>query len=120
MCGYERMNTVGALYKNARQLPTRVLNMKSPLDVAAASRHGFTADTPQLGFPAATTATGSTDPPGSAQAADDELKKTRRYRIAALAYSIAEARGFEAGKDEEDWLRAEAEVDAQDAGRSQL
>lgn len=36
----------------------------------------------------------------------------RQQMIAEAAYHRAEARGFEPGHDEEDWLAAEAEVDA--------
>jgi hypothetical protein len=39
--------------------------------------------------------------------------KPRAARIAELAYFKAEKRGFAPGHEEEDWLAAEAEVDAQ-------
>jgi len=38
--------------------------------------------------------------------------ETRRAMIAHAAYLRAERRGFTAGSEEEDWLAAEAEVDA--------
>ena len=38
--------------------------------------------------------------------------ETRRAMIAQAAYLRAERRGFTAGGEEEDWLAAEAEVDA--------
>ena len=38
--------------------------------------------------------------------------ETRRAMIAQAAYLRAERRGFTAGSEEEDWLAAEAEVDA--------
>ena len=40
--------------------------------------------------------------------------KPRAVRIAELAYFKAEKRGFAPGHEEEDWLAAEAEVDAQE------
>jgi hypothetical protein len=39
--------------------------------------------------------------------------KPRAARIAEIAYYKAEKRGFEPGHEQEDWLAAEAEVDAQ-------
>lgn len=39
--------------------------------------------------------------------------KPRAARIAEIAYFKAEKRGFEPGHEAEDWLAAEAEVDAQ-------
>ena len=39
--------------------------------------------------------------------------KPREQLIAELAYFKAQRRGFEPGHEEEDWLAAEAEVDAQ-------
>ena len=36
----------------------------------------------------------------------------RQQRIATIAYYKAEARGFEPGYEMEDWLAAEAEIDA--------
>ncbi len=41
---------------------------------------------------------------------------TRHERIAVVAYELAEARGFAPGYEVEDWLIAESQVDAQDAG----
>jgi hypothetical protein len=38
--------------------------------------------------------------------------ETRQQLIATLAYSIAERRGFVPGNELDDWLQAEAEVDA--------
>lgn len=43
-----------------------------------------------------------------------------RERIAMVAYSMAETRGFEPGHDAEDWLRAQLHVNAQDAGINDL
>ena len=39
--------------------------------------------------------------------------KPRAARIAEIAYFKAEKRGFEPGHERDDWLAAEAEVDAQ-------
>jgi hypothetical protein len=41
--------------------------------------------------------------------------EARRERIAIAAYYLAEARGFAPGHEVEDWLLAQAQVDAQDA-----
>jgi hypothetical protein len=41
----------------------------------------------------------------------DEAERGRHALIEKRAYEIYEARGREPGMDEEDWLRAEAEVD---------
>lgn len=56
--------------------------------------------------------------PNTASENSDE----RHQRIAEAAYSRAEQRGFEPGKDVEDWLAAESELygdDGQHAGRGQ-
>lgn len=45
--------------------------------------------------------------PGTAIA---ENASERHQKISAAAYARAERRGFEPGKEEEDWLRAEAEL----------
>lgn len=37
--------------------------------------------------------------------------ETREQKIACLAYSMAEKRGFESGHEQEDWLEAEKVVD---------
>jgi len=49
--------------------------------------------------------------------ADDEA---RRQRIAEAAYRRAESRGFAPGAELEDWLQAEAEVDASSGGANQV
>jgi DUF2934 family protein len=38
--------------------------------------------------------------------------ETRRAMIAEAAYYIAERRGFGSGRDVEDWLRAEEQIDS--------
>ena len=43
----------------------------------------------------------------------------RQLRIAQAAYYIAERRGFAPGNELEDWLQAEAEVEAREAGALQ-
>lgn len=50
------------------------------------------------------------------QTAHERSAATRRDRIAVLAYLMSEARGFAPGHDAEDWLLAQAKVDAEDAG----
>jgi len=40
----------------------------------------------------------------------------REQRIAVRAHQLAEARGFAPGRELEDWLQAEREVDAQASG----
>jgi hypothetical protein len=48
----------------------------------------------------------------AAPAADDEGRAAARHaRIALAAYLRAEARGFEPGRELDDWLDAEREVD---------
>jgi hypothetical protein len=49
-------------------------------------------------------------PAAPAQQIDEE---ERRQMIAQAAYLRAEARAFQGGSAEEDWLAAEAEIDAQ-------
>jgi hypothetical protein len=43
----------------------------------------------------------------------ESYKEDRDYRIALRAYYKAEARGYEPGHEIQDWLDAEAEVDAE-------
>ena len=40
------------------------------------------------------------------------VPEQRQQRIAQVAYFIAERRGFAPGNEIEDWLKAEAEIDA--------
>jgi len=48
----------------------------------------------------------------SANASPDRISPEARERmIAAAAYTLAEQRGFQNGSPEDDWLRAEKEVD---------
>ncbi len=44
--------------------------------------------------------------------AEHVTEETRRAMIAEAAYFHAERRGFAAGNETQDWLRAEAEIDA--------
>ena len=54
-----------------------------------------------------------TQPKGnSAAIATNVTVETRRAMIAQAAYFHAERRGFAPGGEEQDWLKAEAEVDA--------
>jgi hypothetical protein len=43
--------------------------------------------------------------------------ESRHDRISTLAYYLSEARGFEPGHHEEDWLIAQSEIDAVDGTR---
>jgi hypothetical protein len=47
--------------------------------------------------------------------AHEMASAARRDRIAIAAYHLSAARGFEPGHDEEDWLEAQAAIDALDA-----
>jgi hypothetical protein len=58
--------------------------------------------------PGATLATGKIASSGSARRVTPE---TRREMIAERAYLRAEKRGFTPGKETEDWLAAEVEID---------
>jgi hypothetical protein len=49
------------------------------------------------------------------QSAHERSAAARKARIAEVAYYMAESRGFAPGHDAEDWLVAQAEVDAEDA-----
>ena len=55
-------------------------------------------------------------PPRSSGGAEDAARAAaapeRHEMIAVRAYFLAEARGFAAGCELDDWLRAEAEIDA--------
>jgi len=50
------------------------------------------------------------------QTAQEQSAALRRDRIAVAAYYMSEARGFKAGHDAEDWLLAQAQIDAMDEG----
>ncbi len=85
---------------------------------------GTSGDTPksnsyQLRLP---TANPDVEPPlrpaTSAQVALRRHEAWRRERIMLAAYYLAEQRGFEPGHEEEDWRRAEAQIDALDAAMS--
>jgi len=51
----------------------------------------------------------------SAQLAVQRNDAWRQERVATAAYYLAEKRGFAPGHEQEDWLLAEAQVDAADA-----
>jgi len=51
----------------------------------------------------------------SAQLAVQRTEAWRQERVATAAYYLAEKRGFAPGHETEDWLLAEAQVDATDA-----
>jgi hypothetical protein len=52
--------------------------------------------------------------PATAQLLQQHAASVRRERVACAAYYLAEKRGFEPGHEEEDWQRAESEIDALD------
>jgi AraC family transcriptional regulator len=54
------------------------------------------------------------------QIAHKRSAESRNDRIATLAYSMSEARSFEPGHDVEDWLLAQAQIDALDASSTLL
>jgi hypothetical protein len=49
------------------------------------------------------------------QSAHERSAQLRRVRIAVVAYTISEGRGFIAGHEAEDWVFAQAQVDLSDA-----
>lgn len=53
--------------------------------------------------------------PASAQLAVQRTEAWRQERIATAAYYLAEKRGFAPGHQQEDWLRAESQIDATDS-----
>lgn len=61
---------------------------------------------------AATPATNTTDATDVRFVGEQIGYRSRAERIAAIAYALAQDRGFEPGHEVEDWLRAEKEVDA--------
>ena len=67
------------------------------------------ARTPELSGEAVVTILESATLPAGAIRID---AATRRQLIAAEAYFIAERRGFEAGRELDDWIQAESIVDA--------
>jgi Protein of unknown function (DUF2934) len=82
--------------------PTRTTPTAPPAEKAAPSRRGAAA---KAGEGASKGVTG-------AAAGITVSIETRRAMIAQAAYLRAERRGFTGGGEEEDWLAAEAEVDA--------
>ena len=82
--------------------PTRTAPTAPPAEKAAQSR-GTTVKTGEGGVSKGVT---------GADAGINVSAETRRAMIAQAAYLRAERRGFSAGAEEEDWLAAEAEVDA--------
>ena len=83
--------------------PTRTAPTAPPAEKAAPSRRGTTLTSGE-GSASKGIAGAATGITVSAEA--------RRAMIALAAYLRAERRGFTAGGEEEDWLAAEAEVDA--------
>jgi hypothetical protein len=55
-----------------------------------------------------------------ARSAHEHMVAMRHERTAIAAYLMAEARGFEPGHEADDWLLAQSEVDAEDAGSDGL
>jgi hypothetical protein len=91
--------------------------MGSALNNANATRHQWFLQAPPLGMPAMVLTAESLH---WAQTAQVRSAATRRERTAVVAYLMWEARGFGPGRDADDWLRAQKEVDAEEAGISQL
>jgi hypothetical protein len=91
--------------------------MRSQLDGASAPRYPSPVETPrskvvtEARIPAVTA-----ESVHWARIAHERAAAARHERIAQIAYLMAEARGFEPGHEAEDWLRAQSEVDAADAG----
>src|SRR5579863_9810561 len=83
--------------------PTRTVPTAPPAEKAAPSRRDAAVKTGEGGVSKGVT--GATT--GITVSAE-----TRRAMIAQAAYLRAERRGFTAGGEEEDWMAAEAEVDA--------
>jgi len=81
----------------------RTAETASPAEKAAPSRRGTTLKAGEVSAPTSTTGASTR----STVSAD-----TRRAMIAQAAYLRAERRGFMSGGEVEDWLAAEAEVDA--------
>jgi hypothetical protein len=91
--------------------------MHSTLD-GATPKEQRTGDTGQLARPATLAAT-----PESinwTQTRHERDVAIRQQRIAVAAYLLSEARGFEPGHEAEDWLAAQARIDAIDAGATQV
>jgi hypothetical protein len=109
------------MYVYLRAHPTIVFQriseiMKSKLDGAGVA-HANRISTPNLQV--SMTEAESTPAPLSiswTQTAHERSAALRRDRIAVVAYYMSEARGFTPGHDAEDWLLAQAQVDAADAG----
>lgn len=85
--------------------PARTTEVTSPAEKAPA---------PQRRSPAVTVGSGPTAPTGAAGASTGITvsEDARRVMVAQAAYLRAERRGFSPGGEVEDWLAAEAEVDA--------
>ena len=83
--------------------PARTAPSAPPAEKAAPSRRSST------GKPGEVSASAGA---GGASAGITVAAETRRAMIAQAAYLRAERRGFTSGNEEEDWLAAEAEVDA--------
>jgi len=52
------------------------------------------------------------EPASAQEALVPELHGLRKARIAALAYSYAQERGFSGNHELDDWLRAERDIDS--------
>lgn len=83
--------------------PTRTTATPPPAEKAAASRRGTPSKAGEV--------SASKGVPGASTGVTVSAE-TRRTMIAQAAYLRAERRGFTSGSEEEDWLSAEAEVDA--------
>jgi hypothetical protein len=83
--------------------PARTAETAPPAEKAAPSRQGTPFKGGELGVSKGMTGVSK---------AITVSAETRRDMIAQAAYLRAERRGFTTGSEEEDWLAAEAEVDA--------
>jgi hypothetical protein len=62
-------------------------------------------------------ASAASDTESTPVSSTETTAEARRRRTAIAAFYRAQARGFAPGKELEDWLEAEREIDALDAGR---
>jgi Protein of unknown function (DUF2934) len=93
--------------------------MKLKLDGAGAGKHANRLPMTGLGLGTLTPESADavlTEDIRWTQADAKQSVKSRHDRISTVAYYLSEARGFEPGHDEEDWLLAQSTIDALDAG----
>jgi Protein of unknown function (DUF2934) len=93
--------------------------MKSTLDGTKTQSHRSFNGASRLSMPSETGIAATPESIHWTQAAHERSAALRHDRIAIAAYLMAEARGFEPGHDAHDWLRAQSQIDAIDAGEPQ-